>query len=96
MDNEEKKPDGRWRTPFNWPGNPRLQKVEMALFTLLFLFLCAALAFRGILFLRDGKAVFPLLGVTLPEPFGIFAGVFYLLLSGGIALGTLAMVIKFR
>ena len=84
------------RRPINRVDNELLRKVELVIFGLLILALSGALAFRGVLFLRDRKAVFPIVGVEIPGTLGTLTGVFYLVLASGIVAACVAMVIRFR
>ena len=84
------------RRPINRVDNESLRRAELLFFGLLILSLSAALAVRGVLFLRNGAAVFPVVGVEVPGAPGVLAGVFYLLLAASIAVAALAMVIRFR
>jgi len=70
--------------------------VELAAFGILMLLLGASLAFRGIQFLAEGRAVFSVIGLSLPSPSGVVAGAFYLALATGIVAGTLVMWLRFR
>lgn len=84
------------RRPLNRPDNEPLRKVEVAFFCLVLLGGAAAFFWRGLLFLRDGRAVFPLIGLVVPEPAGTGLGVAYLLLGAGVALAVGFMWIRFR
>ncbi|MCU0722977.1 MAG: hypothetical protein MUC63_05085 [Planctomycetes bacterium] len=73
-----------------------LRRLELLFLCSLFLALCAALAWSGVGFLREGEAVFPLVRLVLPFPAGSALGVLFLALAAGIAAATLALGIRFR
>lgn len=84
------------RRPLNSVNREGLRRFELGAFGLLFLVLCALTALWGVRLLQGEALSLPFFGLSVPAFAGPAAGAGLIALAAGIALATLAMVLRFR